>query len=290
MIRRAGLTLALLAVSLCACDGAPSQIEVELPNRVVTLAPHLAELMYAVGAGDLLVGVSSWSDYPPEVNRLPVVGDAFALDHERLALLEPELLLAWESGMPGHVVDELRQAGYRVVTVRTRGADDVADAMLQIGALLSRTESAQAAARDYRDRLAAIRNEHRDASPIRVFYQASVRPLYTVNSDHFLSDLIAACGGQNIFDDLGDLAPAIADEAVIARDPEVMVAGDNSAADPFADWHRWPDISANRYGNHFTIDWNLASRPAPRLLLAAEEICAALDQARVNRGKMPRPR
>ena len=275
--------LALLAVAVCACEEAPPQTAVGTPTRVVTLAPHLAELMYAVGAGDLLVGVSSWSDYPPEALELPVVGDAFALDGEQLALLQPELLLAWESGMPGHVVDELRKSGYRVIAIRTRSADDVADAMLQMGELLSRVDAAQAAARAYRERLDAIRDKYRDAPAIRVFYQASARPLYTINSEHFLSDLIAACGGRNIFDDLGDLAPAIADEAVIARDPEVMIAGDNSGNDPFADWHRWPDISANRYGNHFTINWDLASRPAPRLLLAAEEICAVLDEARENR-------
>ncbi len=282
MIRCA--VLALLAVALCACDEAPPPTDVATAHRVVTLAPHLAELMYAIGAGDFLVGVSSWSDYPPEATKLPVVGDAFALDHEQLALLEPDLMLAWESGMPGHVVDELRQRGFRVVAIRTRGADDVADAMLQMGALVSREETSREAASAYRERLATIREEHRDAAPVRVFYQASARPLYTINGEHFLSDLIAACGGRNVFDDLGDLAPAVADEAVIARDPEVMIAADNSQVDPFADWLRWPDISANRYGNRFTIDWNLASRPAPRLLLAAEEICAVLDQARANRG------
>ena len=283
MIRRAGSTLALLAALLCACDDEPPATEIHSPQRVIALAPHLAELMYEIGAGDLLVGATSWSDYPPDVRKLPVVGDAFALDHERLALLEPELLLAWESGTPGHVIDELRKSGYHVAVIRTRNADDVADAMLRLGTLVSRTEASQAAARAYRAQLAAIRDEHRDARPIRVFYQASTRPLYTINSEHFLSDLIAACGGQNIFDDLGDLAPAVADEAVIARDPEVMIAGDKSADDPFADWYRWPEISAIRYGNHFTIDWDLASRPAPRLLLAAEEICSVLDEARKNR-------
>jgi len=285
VIRCAGSTLALLAALLCACDEAPPPTEIHSPQRVIALAPHLAELMYEIGAGDLLVGATSWSDYPPDVRKLPVVGDAFALDHERLALLEPELLLAWESGTPGHVVDELRQSGYHVAVIRTRNADDVADAMLQLGTLVSRTETSQAAAWAYRAQLAAIRDEHRDAPSIRVFYQASTRPLYTINSEHFLSDLIAACGGRNIFDDLGDLAPAVGDEAVIARDPEVMIAGDKSADDPFAHWYRWPEISAIRYGNHFTIDWDLASRPAPRLLLAAEEICAALDEARANRNE-----
>lgn len=283
MICRAGFVLALLAVLLCACEKAPPQTQTQASTRVVTLAPHLAELMFAIGAGDLVVGVSSWSDYPPGVRQLPVVGDAFALDHEQLALLKPDLLLAWESGMPAHVVDELRQSGYHIAVVRTRSAADVADAMLQLGVLVSRVSSAQAAAQQYRDRLAEIRRAHEHSSPIRVFYQVAARPLYTINKEHFLSDLIAACGGQNIFDDLGDLAPAISDEAVISRDPEVMLAGSKSDSDAFAEWQRWPDVAANRYGNHFTIDWDLASRPTPRLLLAAEEICAALDQARINR-------
>ena len=272
MSRRAGVLLAALLCIGAACDR--DELETERPrvDRIVTLAPHLAELMFAVGAGNKVVGVSAWSDYPPEVSALPVVGDAFTLDHEQLTLLQPDLLLAWESGMPAHVIDELRRAGYRVQVVRTQSVDDVQRAMLELGELTGRQESARIAVAEFRSGLDELAARGADAEPLRVFYQLSDRPLFTISGRHFLSDLISLCGGQNIFADLDELAPAISDEAVIARDPEVMIAADASEADPFAEWQRWPGIAANHYGNHFRIDADVSSRPTPRLITAGRQI------------------
>ncbi len=120
---------------------APTSVE-----RIVSLAPNLTELIYTVGAGDKLVGVSAWSDYPKEVLDLPVMGDAFTVDQERLALAKPDLLLVWESGTPAHVVDELRAIGYNVASIRTRDLDDVAEALLTIGELTGHNDEAAAAA------------------------------------------------------------------------------------------------------------------------------------------------
>ncbi len=252
-------------------------------QRVVTLAPHLAEMMYAVGAGEQLVGVSAWSDYPAAVRDLPEVSDAFTVDQEQLRLLEPDLLLAWQSGMPPHTIDELRQAGYRVEVIRTRGIADVGDAMSRIGELTGRqAEAAEAVAR-YEREIDDLRTTYADAAPISVFYQVSARPLYTVNNDHFISDVIAACGGENVFADLNDLAPSVSPEAVIDRDPQVMLAGTNAGDEAFAVWDRWPDVQANRFGNHFLIPDEAIGRPTPRLAAAGRAVCLALDQARVNR-------
>ena len=283
MTLRAGLLLALIAISSGSCEYESREAPDSTANRVVTLAPHLAELMFAIGAGDLLVGVSAWSDYPPQVAAIPVVGDAFTIDHERLALANPDLLLAWESGMPAHIVDQLRGSGYRVEVIRTRSLEDVSAAMLRLGQLVDRGPQAKAAVAAFRSELGEIRGAHVDAEPIRVFYQVSARPLFTVSGEHFISDLIALCGGQNVFSNLGELAPSVSDESVIALDPELMLATDASGGNPFAEWRRWPDIAANQYGNHFQIDANRASRATPRLAAAALEVCAALDRGRDNR-------
>lgn len=283
MIHRGALLLALLALVSSGCEQTPRAGESAPATRVVTLAPSLAELTFAIGAGDLVVGVSAWSDYPPAVLDLPIVGDAFAIDHEQLALLAPDLVLAWESGMPAHVVDELRQSGYRVEVIRTRSLADISAAILQLGSILERQRAADDVATRFTGEIARLAETYRDAAPIRVFYQVASRPLYTINNEHYLGDIIALCGGNNIFHDLGELAPTIADEAVIARDPEVMLAGDKSAAEPFREWQRWPQIAANRYGNHFLISSDSSSRPTPRLTIAATQICAALEQGRNNR-------
>lgn len=250
--------------------------------RVVALAPHLAELVYAVGARETLVGTSLHTGFPGYREDLPVVGDAFAIDQERLALLEPDLLLAWASGTPAHVVDELRQQGYRVAVVRTRSLRDVARAMERIGNLTGHAAEAARAARDFRAGLRVLARQHAGAASIRVFYQISSRPLYTVNGEHYVSDLIETCGGENVFADLGELAPMVDVEAVLARDPEVLFAG-SDGSDAFALWDRWPEISANRFGNRFLVPADELGRATPRLLVAGRFLCDTLEQARANR-------
>ena len=278
------LALACLATLLCGCsDPAGSKSAPESYERVVTLAPNLTELVFAVGAGDKLVGVSAWSDYPAEARDLPVVGDAFMVDQEQLALLNPDLLLVWESGTPEHAADELRKAGYTVEQIRTRGLADISKAMLRIGELTGQVSEARAVAENFEKELSGLRESNDGRAPIRVFYQVSARPLYTVNREHYVSELIEICGGRNIFDDLADLAPAISVEAVVDRNPEVMLASTDAGEDGFAEWQRWPAISANLYGNLFLLPADEIARATPRLIVAGGALCLALQQARFNR-------
>ena len=279
------LALACLCAFLCACSDPPGETRPPLNyQRVVTLAPGLTELVYEIGAGDILVGVSAWSDYPREVLELPVVGDAFSVDHEQLAMLRPDLLLVWESGTPAHTVDELRRLGYEVAVIRTRGLKDIGAALRQIGALVGRSTEARVAAERFQQQLNTLREAHLDAEPISVFFQVSARPLYTINREHYVSELIAICGGRNIFDDLDDLAPTVSVEAVVERNPEVMLASTDAGDDGFVEWQRWPSIAANLYGNQFLLAADELARPTPRLIRAGGAMCLALQRARFNRG------
>ncbi|MFQ6006246.1 MAG: helical backbone metal receptor [Woeseia sp.] len=258
-----------------------------MPNRlrIVTLAPHLAELVFAAGAGDYLVGVSAYSDFPAGVAVLPVIGDAFVVDQERLALLGPDLLLAWQSGTPKHVVDELSERGYRVEVIRTRNLEDIALGIERIGQLAGDAGLAAEAAAEFRQGLRRLAAAYSAAEPIRVFYQIQKRPLYTISGSHYVSELIELCGGQNIFSDLNNLAPLVAVEAVMERNPEIMLVSSDSAADALSEWDRWPDLAANRYGNRFVMQADEIGRPTPRLLLAGEALCAILQQGRANRAR-----
>ncbi len=286
MRRSAGITALLFFLGSCEPPPETASLPQDVKGtdlRIVSLAPHLAELVFAVGAGDMLVGVSSFTDYPEAALHLPVVSDAFVTDRELLALLHPDLLLAWESGTPVHVIDELRAAGFRMEVIRTRSLEDVASALLQIGELTDHMAAAQSQAQAYRDGIAQRRQLHANAQPIRVFYQVSLHPLYTINADHYISELISVCGGNNIFSDLVELAPMVAVEAVIERDPEVLLAADTGQNDTFDEWQRWPQIATNRYGNHFLLPAAELGRATPRLLQAADAMCSALDAARENR-------
>ncbi len=284
MTRSRGSLLTVALSVLLACSEAPEPARTPAAfSRLVSLAPNLTELVYAAGAGASLVGVSAYSDFPPAARELPVIGDAFTVDHERLTELEPDALLVWQSGTPTHVVDELRRIGYHVEVIRTRDLDDVATALRQIGRLTGHQRQAEAAAVAYLDGLHALEQRFADATPISVFYQVSRRPLYTISGEHFVSELIALCGGHNVFADLDELAPTVDVEAVVARDPEVMLTTDASGAEAFAEWERWPNIAAIRYNNLYMIPADEIARATPRLLIAGEAVCTALRSARKRR-------
>jgi iron complex transport system substrate-binding protein len=278
-----------LLLSLAACSEAVAPTAgADAYSRVVTLAPNLTELVYAAGAGDTLVGVSAYSDYPAAALELPVIGDAFMIDQEQLAVLQPDLLLVWQSGTPAHVVDELRRVGYNVEVIQTRGIDDVGAALRRIGTLTGHENSAAAAAAAFDAELASIEQQYSGEDELRVFYQVSRRPLFTVNGGHYISELIDACGGSNVFADLGDLAPTVDVEAVVERNPEVMLASSDAVEDAFAEWQRWPHIAANRYRNHFIMPADAIGRATPRLVSAAQAVCEALQTARSRRAAAER--
>jgi iron complex transport system substrate-binding protein len=254
-------------------------------KRIVTLSPHLAELTFAVGAGDLLAGVSAYTDFPPEAAILPVVGDAFNLDQEQLTILEPDVLLAWKTGTPAHVIDDLRSRGFRVEVITTTSLADIPAALRRIGHLTGHEEPANTAATDFEAGLGKLADAARDLAPISVFYQVDARPLYTVNGSHYVSELIELCGGTNIFASLNGLAPLVSVEAVLEREPEVIMASSDAGTAAFSEWDRWSDLPANRYGNRFLMPADVIGRATPRLLSAAQAVCDALATGRTNREK-----
>lgn len=278
--RAAAAVPGIAALLLLACGVAAAPAERGAPaERIVTLSPHLAELAYAAGAGDRLVGTVEWSDYPAQAAGLPRIGDAFRLDLEALAALSPDLVLAWKGGNPDHLLEALEQHGYRVVALAPQSLDDIGEQLARIGRLAGSPEIAAAAAARYRARLAALRDAQAGKRPVSVFYQVSWRPLYTVGGRQLISQVIALCGGRNIFAELGALAPSVGVEAVIARNPEVILASETQRAELEA-WRRWPGIEAVARGNLFSVDGDLVARASPRVLEGAGRVCAALDRAR----------
>jgi len=253
-------------------------------GRVVALAPNLTELVFAAGAGETLVGVSAYSNYPPAALELPVIGDAFTVDQEQLALLKPDALLVWESGIPEHVVDEFRQLGYRVEVIRTRNLNDVALALRRIGKLTGHEPEANATADEFLRGLRTLEQRYAGEKPISVFYQVAKRPLFTINGEHYVSELIQLCGGENIFAELNSLAPSISVEAVVERDPHVMLASTDAGDDAFEEWQRWPNLAASRSENQYLMPADEIGRATPRLLAAGEAVCAALHMARSKLG------
>jgi iron complex transport system substrate-binding protein len=288
MVRRAcalalmALTAALPArAAVSSADDTGATVTLEAPaHRIVTLAPHAAELVHAAGAGERIVGVVKGTDYPPAVAALPIVGDAAALDLERIVALAPDLIVTWPWTMPGQVA-WLRDRGIAVFEADPQTIDGIAADVERIGALAA-TPTAVAAARELRSRIAEASSRGNAGPRLRVFYQVSDLPLYTLGGRHLVSQAIARCGGANVFGDLSIPAPQVSIEAVLAADPQVIVAGTDFARRPawLDAWSRWPALSAMRYGNLFVVDANLLHRPGPRFVDGVVQLCRALDGAR----------
>jgi iron complex transport system substrate-binding protein len=254
-------------------------------TRLVTLAPHLTELVHAAGAGAAVVGRDAWSDHPAAARAAASVGDAFRLDLERIVALRPQAVLAWGGGTPTTVVDKVRALGIPVLLLEPRTLEDPARHLELIGTLTGHATEAGAVARRYRERLAALRAAHAGAAPVRVFYQVDARPLYTVNGRQPVGQMIELCGGVNAFAALDALAPVVSEEAVVASDPQLILthAGEGgSVAALRARWSRWPTLAATKADAFQALDGDLVSRPGPRLVEGAAALCTAIDGFRAG--------
>lgn len=267
------LLFVLLATMGAAQNGSPAR-------RIVSLSPHLTELAFDAGAGDWLVGVVEHSDYPPEARRIPRVGDAFRIDRERLASLHPDLVLAWRGGTPEVTVEQLTSDGYRVELIETDNPEDIAVALERIAELAGTGEVAAPMAEEFRTGFASLEQNYAGRTPVRVFVQVSPRPLYTVGHGQVVDTVISICGGVNVFGDIDQLAPVVTEEAVIAADPQVIIAPRVGDADVLAQWRRYDGIPAVRGGHLYAIDADLISRQSLRLLQGAREMCDFLQLAR----------
>ena len=276
-MRFAALVLLVLAAQVSAAESVARL-------RIVSLAPNVTELAYAAGAGGTLVGTVEYSDYPAAARELPRVGDAWRVDVERVLALRPDLVLSWASGTPEDTVARLRSMGLHVVPIETFRLADVSAALRTIGQIAGTVQVADAAARRYEDAVRSLRASHADVRRLSVFIEIDDEPLYTVNGRHVISEVVELCGGSNVFADLPQLAPPVALEAVLARDPEVILSTDDTISDPGQLWRPWTRLKAVRSGTIYSLNSDTLTRATPRLAEGARAVCAALDDAR-NKGK-----
>ncbi len=275
------------ALALGGCDpveAPPADDASAVAGRIITLSPHLAELVFAAGAGDRLVGAVAFSDYPPAAREVPRVGDAFRVDYEAVAALKPDLVLAWTSGNAPETIARLGDLGFRVVALEPVDLADIGRQIVSIGELTGTRAAAGAAAADFQVRLDRLRAAATGGRSLRVFLQLSERPYFTVTDQHFLGQGLRLCGGTNVFGALPGLTAIVSVESVLDAAPQAIIASDMHAGEPgpLADWRSWPVLPAVRAGNLFLVDADLIARPGPRLLDGVEEMCGQLEEARAR--------
>ena len=279
------LLLALTPVAqgeLRVVDDTGAEIALARPaQRIVSLAPHATELLFAAGAGARVVGAVRGSNHPREAQALPVIGDVHAIDVERIVALKPDLVVTWPYTTPAQVA-KLAARGIAVFTTDPRTIDGIAVDVERLGALAGTAPAAAIAAKEFRDAMARATAGAAGREQVRVFYQIWGDPTYTVGGGHLISQAIAACGGANVFASLALPAPQVSVEAVIAARPEAIIAGADGAVRPawLDAWSRWSAMPAVRDGQVHVVDADRLHRPGPRFAEGVAELCAAIDRAR----------
>lgn len=254
-------------------------------RRIVALAPHVVENLYAVGAGEQIVGAVEFSDHPQAAKAIPRVGAYDRFDLERIVALAPDLVIGWASGSNRTQLGQLQAMGLTVYRSQPDAFDDVAGELLRFGLLSGNAAGGEAAAAAYRSRAATLRARFGERPRVRVFYQIWDVPLMTVGRRQIISSAIALCGGENIFGELETMAPQVSVEAVLAADPEALVAGGMGEVrrDWVESWRRWRQLLAVQRDNLFFVPADLLQRHTPRLLDGAEMLCTHLEVARARR-------
>ncbi len=266
-----------------AIDDTGKTVILNLPaERIVSLAPNLTEILFHIEAGSKVVGVSEYSDFPMAASQIRKVGASNQLDIEGILSLEPDLVVAWESGNPAEDLTQLERLGITVFRTESRTIEDIASLMRSLGTLTGATLLGNERAAQFMDSTTSIRESHYQRENLRIFYQIWSDPIYTLNGQHLISRLIEHCGGTNIFYEVETLAPVVSTESVIERNPEVIIAGGYSGETPpwLANWNQWSSIAAVRDGHLYTVDTDQLSRMGPRIVAGMKELCVTMDQAR----------
>lgn len=287
---QAASTTAPVAVT----DDAGRSVRLASPaRRIVSLAPHATELLYAAGAGPQVVATVRYADYPEAARNLPRVGDANQLDLERIAALKPDLVVVWGHGSSVEQVERLKALKLPLFYSEPRNLPDIAASLRTLGHLAGTDETAEASARAYEAEVQRLRQRYAGQAPMRVYFQVWHQPLMTVNDRHLISDVIHLCGGVNVFGSQSALVPMPSAEAVLAARPQVLVtpAGeatpDGHITDSLAEWRGFKTFEPIARHQTVLLPSDHISRATPRVLLAADQLCRALEGFRQAKPKGP---
>ena len=280
------LTALQASAAITVRDDDGNAVTVEKPaRRIIALAPHVTELLFAAGGGERIVGAVSYSDFPAAATRIPNIGDNRQIDMERVIALKPDLIVVWLHGSSERQIDMLRKLGIPMFHSEPHKLDDIADSVLRLGQLMGTESVAQPAAAALTQTLSALRARYAKRPTVRLFYQVWDKPLYTLNGAHIVSDAIRLCGGENIFASMKVTAPVVSVEGVLQADPgAIFGSSERAARDGGINlWRAYPTMNAVRSDNLFTLDGNLLNRAGPRMIAGTTALCEKIDIARQHR-------
>tara|TARA_R110000772_G_scaffold64210_3_gene143712 strand:- start:32938 stop:33819 length:882 start_codon:yes stop_codon:yes gene_type:complete len=271
---------------ICVRDDSGADVCLSKPaQRIIALSPGATELIYAAGGGDQVIAAVSYCDYPEAAKALPRVGSYNRFDQEAILAQKPDLLIAWIEGNPAEQLAKLKSLGLTIYYTQLNDFDDVSSSLERLGKLAGSETQAKLAADKFRAGIAELEDRYSQSAPVTVFQQIWSNPLMTVNNEHIISEATRICGGVNVFGNLPNLSARIDNEAVLAADPEAIIAGGmgEENRDWLDEWLRFSGLTAVRRNNLFFIPPSTIQRPTPRLLEGTTLLCQHLETARGRR-------
>ncbi|MFI0474091.1 cobalamin-binding protein [Halomonas sp. HMF6819] len=281
----AALCVSAARAEVCALDDLEREVCLSAPaERIAALSPGATELAFAAGAGEQVVAVVSFSDYPPEAKEIASIGSHTRLDLEALVALEPDLAIGWVTGNPAEQLETLKALGMAVFYIEPRSVDGVASAIERLAALAGTEAEGRRVADNFVRDMAALEAQYAGEAPVDTFYQVWDSPLMSVNDAHLIGQVIRLCGGRNVFGELERLVPRLDDEAVLAADPAVIVAGGmgEENRDWLDHWSRYPELRAVQNNHLYLVPPSLIQRPTPRLVEGTRLLCEHLATTRAG--------
>ncbi len=289
MLALAALFAAGIArADLRAIDDAGVEIVLTRPaQRIVSLAPHLTEQLFAIGAGNRVVATTDFADYPAQARALPRVARAHSVDLERVAAARPDLIVIWGSGFPPATLAALRRLDVPLYVDEPTSLDGIAASMLRLGRLTAAPGAADSAA-SFRAAISRLRDRYASRREVSVFYQVWPQPLMTLGGRHVLSEGLRVCGARNVFESLAPIAPQVSMEAVLAADPEMIVTAEPGGIDrgALSVWKPFAQQRAVAAGHLVTIDADRINRHTPRLADELAVLCEGIDEVRRSQAQV----
>ena len=272
-------------LSVSAVDSLGRTITLETPaEKVISLAPHNTEILFYIGAGKKIVGTVHYSDYPEAALKIPRIGGYDKINLEQIITLKPDLVVAWKSGNDTRSVKRIEQLGFPVFYSDDHNIKGIAATMESLGKLTGLATQSLKLKKEFLNRYQALQDLNKNKAPIKIYYEVWQSPRYTLGGTHFSAEIFKICGGQSLFDDVAEKAPIVSLEAIITRNPQVILTGDRHGEQSLLElrgqWQQWPQIDAVKNQHIYYVDADIYTRSSPRALDAAEDLCSILDRVR----------
>lgn len=252
-------------------------------KRIISLAPHATELLFAAGATNQIVGTVNYSDYPDAAKKIPRIGGYNKFDLESILSMKPDLIVAWSGGNSNDQLKKIKQLGIKVFMSEPKKFTDIPHNILNMGKFLGTNTTAITAANNFLTEFDRLKKQYPKTTEVKVFYQVWNQPLMTISNNHLIDQVIKFCSGKNVFGPLNIISPRVSIESVIAKNPDAIISGmTKNRKNWLPEWDKWTSISAVKNKHVYGINADLLVRQTPRILQGAQKMCEILSRVRNN--------